>query len=257
METKFRIAGRATCLLALVFAFAAVSPAQMGGGMMGGAPGGSATNGSTTFGGMMGGSGTGGYAGMMNSSLGGMMGGSLAGMMGGNSGLAIGPDGTLYVTRASTSQAQTAQASSTQLAAIDTNGNANWTLPITAGSASQPALGKDGTLFVTTSDWLSWMYSGSTPTTGTTANLLVVKPGATSASVVLTVSLQGQVASAPQIGTDNAGGYIVYVVTVDAFDGTSVNTNATSGTYLYAFSPAGTLKYRLQLSQGGFGMIGF
>ncbi len=247
MKTRFRIARHATCLLALALTFVAVSPAQMGGGMMGGG---------TTNGGMTGGNGTGSNTGMMGSnSLGGMMQGPLAGMMGGNSGLTIGADGTLYITRSSTSQGQTAQAAATQLAAIDTNGNAKWTLPIT-GSASQPALGKDGTLFVTTSDWLSWMYSGTTAAGGTTPNLLVVKPGPTSASVALTIPLQGQIASAPQIGADNAGGYIVYVITVDAFEGTSVNTSATSGTYLYAFSPAGALKYRLQLSQGGYGMMG-
>lgn len=245
METRFKTARHATGLLALAFAFVSVSPAQMGGGMMGSGT----TGGSTISGGMMGGNGNGTYAGMM--------GGSLAGMMGGNSGLTLGSDGTLYLTRSTASQAQASQDSNTQLVAVDTNGNAKWTLPINASSASQPALGKDGTLFVTTSDWLSWMYSGGTPAAGTSPNLLIVKPGTTSASILATVPLKGQVASAPQIGTDNAGGYIVYIVTVDAFNGASTNTSASSGSYLYAFSPGGALKYRIQLSQGGFGMTGF
>jgi|GEM_PF-5087323 len=242
MKTTFRMGRHAIRLIALVSVLAAVSLAQMGGGMMGCGYGN-------------------GYGSMMGGSLGGMMGGSLSGMMGGGSGLAVGTDGTLYITRsATTAQGQVLQTPTTQLAAIDPNGTPKWTVPINAGSASQPALGKDGTLFVTTSDWLNWMYdwmyNRSTPAAGTTSNLLVIKPGATSASVT-TVPLAGQVASAPQIATDNAGGYVVYVVTVDGFHGTGFNTSTTSGTYLYAFSPTGTLKYRLQLSQGGYGMMGF
>jgi hypothetical protein len=177
--------------------------------------------------------------------------------------LTIGPDGTLYITRSAAAQGQ-GQSNDTQLAAIDTNGIAKWTLSINSSSASQSALGKDGTLFVTTfvttSDWLTWMYnwmySRSVPSTGTTPKLLIVQPDATSATVVHTVALVGQVASAPRIATDNAGGYIVYVVTIDGFNGTGFNNSSTSGTYLYAFSHTGGLKYRLQLSQGGVGMMG-
>lgn len=74
-----------------------------------------------------------------------------------------------------------------------------------------------------------WMYSRSLPAAGSTANLLVINPGSTSASLVATVPLSGQLASAPQIAPDSAGSYVVYVVSVDAFDG---NTGTTSGTYL-------------------------
>ncbi len=102
-----------------------------------------------------------------------------------------------------------------------------------------------------------WLYNRAIPDTGTTATLLVVKPGGTSASIVNTVPLTGQVASAPQIATDANGNYVVYVVSVDGFDGDGFNTSGTSGSYLYAFSPSGTLKYKLQLSQGGMGMMGF
>jgi hypothetical protein len=204
---------------------------------------------------MMGGRGNG-TSGGMSGSMGGMMSGSLAGMMGGNSGLAIGSDGTLYITRSAASQNQTSQTSNSQLAAIDTNGKAKWTLTIT-GDASQPALGKDGLLFVTTSDWMNWMYSGSSAAASTKPNLLIIKPGTTSASIIATIPLEGDIASAPQIGTDNAGGYIVYVVIVDMPDGTTNANSSTSGTFLYAFSPSGAQKYRLQLSQGGFGMMGF
>jgi len=232
MKAEFTIA-RTAHLLALLMAAVVISPAQM-----------------------MGGGGNGGTMG----SLGGMMGGSLTGMMGGNSGLAIGSDGTLYITRSAVAQGA-GQAVTTQLAAIDTNGKSKWTLPINADSASQPVVGKDGTLFITTSDWWSWMYGwmddGSAPSDKITPNLLVITPGDTSASIALTVPLTGQVASAPQIATDNAGGYVVYVVTVDAFAGMGMSTSATSGSYLYAFSPTGTLKYRLPLSQGGSGMMGF
>ena len=215
-----------------------------------------ATAGLAQMGGMRGG------GGMMGDSLGGMMGGSLSGMMGGGSGLTIAPDGTLYITRSTAAQAQgqTSQASASQVAAIDANGNAKWSLPINSASASQPALSKDGTLFVTTSDWSSWMYNWmynrSTPAAGTTANLLVIKPGATSATLTATVARTGQLASAPQIATDTSGNSVVYVVTVDAFSGSGMNASGTAS-YLYAFSTTGTLKYRLQLSQGGSGMMGF
>lgn len=235
MSMGFGIPRRAMLVSTLLLATAAMGSAQMG-GMRGG------------------------YGGIMGGSLGGMMGGSLSGMMGGGTGLTIGTDGTLYITRSAQPQGQSTQATTTQLAAIDVNGNVKWTLPIPSSSASQPALGKDGTLFVTTSDWLNWMYdwmySRSVPASGTTANLLVIKPGTTSASLIATVPLTGQLASAPQIATDNLGNYVIYVVSVDAFSGSTLNTSATSGSYLYAFSPTGTLKYRLQLSQGGYGMMG-
>lgn len=210
------------------------------------------------MGGMRGGSGN-----AAAGSLGGMMGGSLSGMMGGGSGLTIGPDGTLYITRsvATPGQGQSSQTATTQLAAIDANGNTKWTLPIQSSGASQPVLGKDGTLFVTTSDWLNWMYDWvygrTTPAAGTTASLLVVKPGTTSATITVTVPLAGQVASAPQVAADNSGGYTVFVVTVDAFSGSGMNNSTASGSYLYAFSPVGVQKYRLPLSQGGTGMMGF
>ena len=201
--------------------------------------------------------------GMMGGSLGGMMGGSLSGMMGGGSGLTIGPDGTLYLVRSAA--APSSQTVTTQLAAIDPGGNVKWTLPINSGTASQPALGSDGTLFVTTSDWLNWMfnwmyngiYSVSPAADPDAANLVVVRPGAASATVIATVPLAGHVASAPQIATDNAGGYVVYVVTADAMNGNGLNNSPNSGSYLYAFSPTGALKYRLQLSQSGMGMMSF
>lgn len=227
--------------LILMLAAAALATAQMGG--MRGAPGGAG-----------------------NGSLGGMMGGSLYSMMGGGSGLTIGSDGTLYLMRSVPGQGQSNPTASTQLAAIDANGNPKWTLPIAGSSASQPALAKDGTLFVTTSDWLNWMYdwmfSRSVPTTESTASLLVIKAGATSAAIVTTVPLAGQIASAPQIATDSTGNYVVYVVSVDAFSGTGFNNTSTAGSYLYAFSTTGALKYKLQLSQGGSvpmgpGMMGF
>lgn len=208
------------------------------------------------------GPGRGGSNGMMGGSLGGMMGGSLWGMMGGGSGLAVGSDGTLYLVRsATTPQSSSSQTPSTQLAAIDGNGNAKWTLPINSISASQPAIGKDGMLFVTTSDWSSWMYdwmySRSTPAPAAASSLLVVKPGTTSATLARTVPLVGQVASAPQVAVDSTGGYVVYVVTVDGFSGNGTSTGASSATYLYCFSSSGAQKYRLQLSQGGAGMMGF
>lgn len=198
-------------------------------------------------------------SGTAGNSLGGMMGGSLSGMMGGGSGLTIGPDGTIYLTRSAPAQNQS-QTATTQLAAIDVAGNIKWSLSIGSAGASQPALGKDGTLFVTTSNWLDWMYdwmySRSIPAAGATANLLVVKPGATSATVLGTIPLAGQLASAPQIAADSSGNYVIYVVVVDAFSGLTVNTSATSGSYLYSFSPTGVLKYKLQLSRGGYGMMG-
>jgi hypothetical protein len=251
MDQRFKTARRSTYIVALAIVFQAVSSAQMARGMMGGGTGNGNSNG-----GMMGGRGNGASGGMMSGSIGGMMFGSLAGMMGGNSGLTIGSDGTLYITRSTASQNQMSQDFNSQLSAIDTNGNAKWTLTINSG-ASQPALGKDGLLFVTTSDWMSWMYNGSTTAASTKPNLLIINPGTTSATIVATVPLQGDIVSAPQIGTDNAGGCTVYVVTIDMPDGTMMVNSSGSGTYLFAFSSSGTQKYRLQLSQGGSGMMGF
>lgn len=236
MAKRFGIPRCGVLLAAVLLVTATAAMAQMG-GMRGG------------YGGIMGGE-----------SLGGMFGGSLSGMMGGGTGLSIGADGTLYVMRSAPVQGQSTQPASTQLAAIDLNGNVKWTLSINNSSASQPAIGKDGMLFVTTSDWLNWMYgwmySRSIPVAGSTPNLLVIKPSATSATIVATVPLTGQIASSPQIAADSAGNYVVYVVCVDAFSGNSVNTSSTSGSYLYGFSPTGSLKYKLQLSQGGYGIMG-
>lgn len=235
MSNRFGIPRCGARLVTLLLALAVVGLAQMGG--------------------MRGGNG-----GIVGGSLGGMMGGSLSGMMGGGAGLTVGADGTLYITRSVQAQGQSSQTASTQLAAIDSNGNPKWTLTINSSTASQPALGKDGTLFVTTSDWLNWMYgwmySRSIPPANTAPSLLVIKPGTTSAAIIATVPLAGQVASAPQVATDNSGNYVVYVVSVDAFSGNSFNNSSTSGSYLYAFSPSGAQKYRLQLSQGGTGMMG-
>src|SRR5579883_1501471 len=121
-------ARRNTLIAALAIVFQAVSAAQMGGGMMGSGTGSGRGNG-----GMMGGNGT--SNGMMNGSIAGMMSGALAGMMGGSSGLTIGSDGTLYITRSVASQNQMSRNPNSQLAAIDTNGNAKWTLPFNATAA--------------------------------------------------------------------------------------------------------------------------
>lgn len=236
MSNVFRIPRCGVLLTVITLTMSTAAMAQMG-GMRGGS--------GSIFGG---------------NSLGGMFGGALSGMMGGGTGLSIGTDGTLYLSRSAPTQNQSAQPTSTQLTAIDLNGNVKWSLPIDSSSASQPAVGKDGTLFVTTSDWSNWMYdwmyNRSIPTAGSTPNLLVIKPGATSATIFATIPLTGQIASSPQIATDGAGSYVVYVVCVDAFAGNALNTTATSGSYLYAFSPSGILKYKLQLSQGGSGIMG-
>ncbi|MFB3816013.1 MAG: hypothetical protein ACE14L_18070 [Terriglobales bacterium] len=270
MKATFEIARHGMRLAALALVLAGVSSAQMGGGMMGGSYSGSGYGGmmggsysGSGYGGMMGGnySGSryggmmGGGYGMMGGSLTGMMGGSFASMTGNGSGLAVGTDGTLYLIRgvAPQAQGQVPQPGTTQLSAIDSNGNPRWTLPINSTSASQPALGKDGTLFVTTSDLSNWMYNRNTQADGITPSLLIVKPAETTASIVATVPLAGQIASAPQIVADNAGGYVVYVTTADMFNTTGSNTVATaSRSYLYAFSPAGDLKYRLQLNEASF-----
>ncbi len=91
---------------------------------------------------------------------------------------------------------------------------------------------------------MNWMYSGTGTTTSSKPNLLIVKPGSASATIQTTIPLQGDMASAPQIGTDSAGGY---VVTVDMPGGNTPSANSTAGTYLWAFSRSGSLKYKLQL----------
>ncbi len=228
---------------ALAFAVAVpLAFSQMGGGMGGGMGSGS---------GMPGGSGTSG-SGMPGSGAGGgMLGGGMpGGMMGAGmemAGPAVGPDGTAYVLRRTvvTTQANNTLAQvKTELVAINVkDGNAKWTLGIDGWMVSEPAFGKDGRIFVTTS-------AGGASTAKSA--LLVVIADQLSARIANRVEVGADVLSAPRIASDDAG-YVVYVIASEMGRG-MMDTDATSdsqaGSTLYAFLPDGREKFKVQLFQG-------
>lgn len=236
-------------LAAIVVLLTPLALAQMGGGMMGGGGMGS--------GGMGGGNSQTGYGMQPGGVYGmgyGMMGGSAFGM---GSGMidtfspAVAADGTAYVMRwlSGTSQSATQPQAQTQLVAISPlDGTVKWALPITGTVMSQPVVGTDGRIFLTSS-FYNTSGSGTTGATGHSA-LFVITPAGTSAAISNPILLTGAMASVPKIASDGSGGYIVYIIASDA-DGMGYQTTSTGGAaYLYAFLPSGATKFPpVKLSQ--------
>ena len=238
-----RVAVLATALVQLGFA-------QMNGGMGGGMMGsGTPSNGATGMGSGMGGGMQGGMSGM----------GSGNGMMA--SGPVVGSDGTAYVKRQAGGTSQqmmggTQQATKTELVALNPqNGTTNWTLEINGAMISEPVLAKDGTIFLTTSEpgmnggteQGGGMHSSNNSTSNTKPALVIITATVTSARVQNRVELDADVLSTPRITPD---GQTVYVVATDMPDMTSnASTSTTGGSTLYAFGPAGNLKFKVQLAQ--------
>jgi hypothetical protein len=250
LTPEFRRRAKVKVILRIVVmavALASLAAAQMG--MMGGG-GGMMGGGGIIGGGNDGTMGPGGVYGMSY----GMMGGKSFGMGSGMSdtfGPAIGPDGTVYVLRWTTGTSQ----GQTQLVAIDPqSGKSKWTVTVDGVLVSQPVVGSDGKIFLTTSagslsdmsgSMMGSGMSGSTPAGAASATLLIVN----STGGKQTVTLPGDFASAPKIGTNGSGGYQVYVMVSDigSIMGNQ-NQSASGRSYLSAFSPDGTERFKLQLN---------
>ncbi len=244
-----------TALLALVLT--TLTFAQMGGGM-----------GNGMGGGMMGpgNSGTPGTTGM-NSGQGMGSGMGMSGAMGSREmmdGPTVGPDGTVYVVRlasaATTNQGMMSPstiASKYELVAISaSNGLAKWKVEITGTMVSEPALGKDGKIFMTASDFVmngqdqsggGMMNPGTSTTSARKSRLIIVTAYPASASISNTIELDSDVLSAPKV-TDEATSYTVYVTGFEmgADDKDAV---ASGQKTLYAFTPAGGLKFSVKINQ--------
>jgi hypothetical protein len=218
--------------------------AQMGGGMMG--------NGS--YGTGMGGNGT-----MTGAS--GMSGGMAGGMGDMMSGPAVGPDGTAYVLRRNGTATQGLmddQTVKTDLVAISpSTGKATWNLSMDGTMLSEPVLSKDGlTIFLTTSEpgmdggsSGNGMHGNATSTTNRKPALVIVANSIASARIQNRVDIDADMLSAPRLTPD---GQTLYVTALNLTKqtGQSASSNPTSmGATLYAFSPAGALKFKVDLGQ--------
>ncbi|MCZ2078566.1 MAG: hypothetical protein LC130_26675 [Bryobacterales bacterium] len=252
-KTVFMVkAGLRTALLAtalMPFAFAQMNGGMGGGGMMGS---GTPSNGTSGMGSGMGG-------GMNGDMQGGMSGmGSGVGMM--TSGLAVGPDGTAYVVRRSGGTSQqmmggAQQATKAELVALNPqNGSTNWTLQIDGTMISEPALAKDGTIFLTTSEpgmnsgaGQGGMHSNNSSTSSAKPALVIITATVTSARVLNRIEIDADVLSTPQIAPDGQTIYVVATEMPDMMDNAS--TAATRASTLYAFGPSGNLKFKVQLAQ--------
>jgi len=255
--------------LSLIALLAArVSFAQMGGGMMGSGSSGSGMNGNGS--GQQGGSmGSGGMSGqMMASGMGAGMGG---GMM---DGPAVGPDGTAYVVRRADTPATSGQVMPPgqgqirhELVAISPlDGKPRWTLVIQAGRISEPAVARDGKIFLAVDETPmgmqgqpGGMMSPGTQTTPNKAKLITVTAGPSSAQIQYTVEVDSDVLSAPKIATDTAGNYVVYAYGMEMAGMGSRNTDDRDSIPagerdLYAFDSDGRLKFRVKLSQAQAGI---
>lgn len=180
----------------------------------------------------------------------------------------IGADGTAYVVRGlSQSTSTTTQAQLRhELVAINVrDGSARWKLEITGGMISEPALAKDGKLFLTLADFPTatqtgggMMNSGNATGTGK-AKLLVISSDPGSARITTTIEVESDVLSTPRVAVDETGSYIVYVTGFErgSMGNGSVNDNDTIAAgekHLYAFNPDGRLRFRLKLGEARIGV---
>ena len=243
-------------LLALVLTTLAF--AQMGGGM-----------GSGNGGGMMGpgNPGSPGTTGM-NPGQGMGSGMGMSGAMGSREmmdGPTVGPDGTVYVVRlasaATTNQGMMSPLNSVskyELVAISaSNGLPKWRLEITGAMVSEPALAKDGKIFMTASDFVmngqsqsgGGMMNPGSSTTSRKSRLLIVTTDLVSARISETVEVDSDVLSAPRTVTDETGNnYVVYVTGFEmgADDKDAIGSGRKS---LFAFTPDGGIKFRVKINQ--------
>lgn len=181
----------------------------------------------------------------------------------------VGVDGTAYVVR---SLAQTATGTTTQaqlrheLVAVNVrDGSARWKLELTGGMISEPALAKDGKLFLTLADFPAatqtgggMMNPGGNAGTGK-AKLLVISADQISARITATIEVESDVLSAPRVAVDETGSYVVYVTgfergSMGNSNGNDNDTIAAGEKHLYAFNPDGRLRFRLKLGEARIGV---
>ena len=236
--------------------------AQMGGGMGNGNSGGMMGSGNSGTSNMHGqGSGMGAGQGMG-------IGMGMSGAMGSREmmdGPTVGPDGTAYVVRlastSATNQGMMSPSSSTskyELVAINVrDGSAKWKVEITGTMVSEPALAKDGKIFMTASDFVmngqsqsgGGMMNPGSSTTSRKSRLLIVTTDLVSARISETVEVDADVLSAPRTATDETGNN--YVVYVTGFEMGADDKDAIGGGQksLFAFTPDGRIKFSVKINQ--------
>ena len=227
----------ATRLVVIAALAVPLSLAQMGNGGMGGGSTGNAGvgNGMTRM------------AGTMSGGMGDMM-----------LGPTVGPDGTAYVVRTSNSSQgmMSNQTPKAELVAINpSSGKASWSLSIGGAMASEPALSKDGlTIFMTTSE-AGFVISRSGTSSGQKPALLIIANSSTSARIQNKVEIDADILSAPRLTPD---GQTVYVIAMEMpqMSGQDDSTVAAITSTLYAFSPSGALKFKMDLGQVQMGRMG-
>lgn len=249
-------------LVTLVLILGVAALAQMGGGMMGpnnpGNPMGPGQNNGMHQGQGMG---QGMGAAVMNAMNMGMGGREMM------DGPAVGPDGTAYVVRTipqtSTNSNQPNQLRQELMAVNARDGSARWRLEITGGMVSDPALAKDGRIFLTVSEFSMETQTGGgmmNPGNGTgKARLLVIASDPFSARIATTIDVESDVLSTPRVAADETGNYVVYVTGFErgARNGSNSGDNdsmAAGEKYLYAFNPDGRQRFRLKLAEARVGM---
>jgi outer membrane protein assembly factor BamB len=251
-------------MLALVVSTAAIAQmGGMGGGMMGpGAPGTPGTPNQNN--GMHQGQGNG--QGMGDALMGAMNMG-----MGGREmmdGPTVGVDGTAYVVRSqaqnTTGTAATAQYKHELIAVNVRDGSARWKLEIAGGMISEPALAKDGKIFLTLADFPltaqngnGMMNPGTSTSTGK-SRLLIVSTEQNAARIAATIEVESDVLSTPKVAVDETGNYVVYVAGFERSGmgnaGNDSDSIAAGEKHLYAFNPDGRLRFRLKLGEARIGV---
>ena len=181
----------------------------------------------------------------------------------------IGADGTAYVIRSLTESTATTTTQAQlrhELVAVNVrDGSARWKLEITGGMISEPALAKDGKLFLTLADFPTatqtgggMMNPGNAAGTGK-AKLLVISSDPGSARITSTIEVESDVLSTPRVAVDETGSYVVYVTgfergSMGYSNGNDNDTIAAGEKHLYAFNPDGRLRFRLKLGEARIGV---
>ncbi len=189
--------------------------------------------------------------------------------------LAVDSGGTAYVVRAVAAAQQNGmngQNSNWQfeLAAISPNdGSLQWKIRIPGGRVSHPRLAADGRIFVTVDSYQMFYanyVSGGQMMTGADASsnegqLVVITHTDSSASIQAVIQTNSDVLSAPRLVAEpSTGSYMIYVVGYDMMSwtatpgkgmGSGTGAFAPGNKVLYAYRPDGTLKFSVQLGQGG------
>ena len=176
----------------------------------------------------------------------------------------VGPDGPVYVVRQSSAATSNqgivspnSSASKYELVALSArDGSANWKLEITGTMVSEPTLGKDGRIFMTASDFAmngtsqsgGGMMNPGTTITPLKSRLIIVTAGPTAAQITKSVEVDSDVLSAPKAATDESGNYVIYVTGFEM--GIDDKDAIASGQkHLYAFTPDGSIKFSVKISQ--------